>query len=323
MNGRPERNPVPSYIKPENRHKWVGESLDECDDGSISKTYHRMRAVSAQKWLDERSPEEKHKLFVDSKRIDKTRERVDTDGMKTRRLQKAFKDWREEAAEEEGSLIKHTWQERKHHLKPQPQNEDEDSKGGREHRDNPAHDFAAGLMYFKKSGSVWKGDTRGREHQFFTNAEKFPGQKISVHKALFDKSERNPLGVEKDDVGLQYMKYFHLPANHMGVSIHPPQRANINVAANVWQWIEQAMARYHNEDKLASEKRKRTNKTLSRENWRGQLHGSGLGKSPVHSRHMRSRCSTIPQGKLETASVNYCSDYLYMLTPMQRQIPCS
>jgi hypothetical protein len=64
------------------------------------------------------------------------------------------------------------------------------------------------------------------------------------------------------------------------------------------------MARYYNEldgdhndlyVKPSSEMSK-AEKLLSREFWRGQLHGGGLGSGPVHARYMRSRCSTIPEG---------------------------
>lgn len=55
-----------------------------------------------------------------------------------------------------------------------------------------------------------------------------------------------------------------------------------------------AMARYHDEHR--PEERVKTNRTLSREFWKGQLHGSGLGRNPVHATHMRSRCSVIPGG---------------------------
>ncbi|KAL2277074.1 hypothetical protein FJTKL_00213 [Diaporthe vaccinii] len=61
------------------------------------------------------------------------------------------------------------------------------------------------------------------------------------------------------------------------------------------QWVEHAMARYHNEDgEGIVENRVKTNKTLSREFWKGQLHGSGPGRNPIHATHMRSRCSIIP-----------------------------
>jgi hypothetical protein len=68
------------------------------------------------------------------------------------------------------------------------------------------------------------------------------------------------------------------------------------------------MARYYDEGsgnysdtQMPSKKSSRAEKLLSREYWRGQLHGgAGVGGNsiagPVHARHMRSRCSLIPLG---------------------------
>lgn len=61
---------------------------------------------------------------------------------------------------------------------------------------------------------------------------------------------------------------------------------------------QQAMARYHDEHKQDVEKREKTSHTLSREFWKGQLHGSGVGRTPIHATHMRPRCSVIPGGML-------------------------
>lgn len=40
-----------------------------------------------------------------------------------------------------------------------------------------------------------------------------------------------------------------------------------------------------------------TNQTLAREFWRGQVHGAGLDKHPIHARHLRTRCLSISLGK--------------------------
>ncbi len=70
------------------------------------------------------------------------------------------------------------------------------------------------------------------------------------------------------------------------------------------------MARYYNEDtgehsdtKSPSNISSKAEKVLSREFWRGQVHGGGgvggVGVTgPVHARHMRSRCSLIPLGMM-------------------------
>lgn len=59
---------------------------------------------------------------------------------------------------------------------------------------------------------------------------------------------------------------------------------------------QQAMARYHDEHEKDPNERVKTSQTLSREFWKGQLHGSGLGRTPIHATHMRPRCSVIPGG---------------------------
>ena len=74
------------------------------------------------------------------------------------------------------------------------------------------------------------------------------------------------------------------------------------------------MARYHNETELKPDEREKANRTLSREFWRGQLHGNGLGKSPIHARHMRSRCSSIPLGRVYRNSALLALLMLYLDT---------
>jgi hypothetical protein len=70
------------------------------------------------------------------------------------------------------------------------------------------------------------------------------------------------------------------------------------------------MARYydentgeHSDTKSPSKISSKAERVLSREFWRGQLHGGGgvggVGVTgPVHARHMRSRCSLIPLGMI-------------------------
>ncbi|KUJ13404.1 uncharacterized protein LY89DRAFT_721425 [Mollisia scopiformis] len=145
--------------------------------------------------------------------------------------------------------------------------------------------FKACAIYFKRSYDGWEPDTY--KHPKFKDG-KFPNQKISVHD-LIQPSPDNPLSQPcKDD----QLRYFHFPSNNM-------------------RWIEEAMARYYNEDagnhsdtQMPSKRSSNAEKLLSREYWRGQLHGGGgVGGTgpagPVHARHMRSRCSLIP---LDTSS---------------------
>jgi hypothetical protein len=68
------------------------------------------------------------------------------------------------------------------------------------------------------------------------------------------------------------------------------------------------MARYYDEEsgnhsdtRTPNNMSSKAEKVLSREFWRGQLHGGGgvgggVSNGPVHARHMRSRCSLIPIG---------------------------
>ncbi|KAF8849052.1 hypothetical protein BDZ45DRAFT_753177 [Acephala macrosclerotiorum] len=158
-------------------------------------------------------------------------------------------------------------------IEPKPENE---------------YGFRACAIYFKKSDDGWKPDTH--DHPKFKDG-KFPNQKISVHDLIQPSSNTytNPLSEPcKDD----QLRYFHFPSNNM-------------------RWIEEAMARYYGEDsgnhsdtQMPSKKSSQAEKLLSREYWRGQLHGGAgvAGNSiagPVHARHMRSRCSLIP---LDTSS---------------------
>ncbi|KAG6356053.1 hypothetical protein INS49_015438 [Diaporthe citri] len=138
--------------------------------------------------------------------------------------------------------------------------------------DDPAHDMKAYFIFFEKIGKDWKGKTK--RDPGFPEYEEFPDQRISIHDAL-NSDTHNPFKPTHDETGNPYLRYIHIPANHTG-------------------WIEKAMARYHEEDRDIPEKRVKTNKTLSRQFWKGQLHGSGLGRNPIHATHMRSRCSVIP-----------------------------
>ncbi|KAK6857195.1 hypothetical protein PG995_007382 [Apiospora arundinis] len=160
----------------------------------------------------------------------------------------------------------------------------------------------ASAMYFQRvegGHPAWRGWTY--DHPSFGGSQ-FPNQKIPMHKILEDTSD-NPL---MESCPENCIRYFHFPANNM-------------------QWIEKAIARYYNEKpeplddrhRTYSRKEKKTEKLLSREFWRGQMHGSSaydsnpgsqLGnapystedwaksRGPIHARHMRSRCALIPRG---------------------------
>jgi hypothetical protein len=157
----------------------------------------------------------------------------------------------------------------------------------------PDHGFKACAMYFRPAGDRgWVG-TSAKHENFIGN---FPNQKIAVHQLLQHK-EDNPLTRNEGDC----LRYFHFPANNMSWV-----EASHQAYPTTWDSTDsnqQAMARFYDEPDIVHDdykqqsKMTRAERLLCREFWRGQLHGSG-SKAPVHARHMRSRCSVIPRGKL-------------------------
>ncbi|KAL7782785.1 hypothetical protein V8C37DRAFT_415420 [Trichoderma ceciliae] len=139
----------------------------------------------------------------------------------------------------------------------------------------PIDEFRAGVMYFKK---VKEGEWRGEQcKDVDSSSGDFPNQKIKMDTILSDTAKNRKL-FKRDG---ESIKYFHFPANHM-------------------EWIETALERYHqvntgseddNEQVLGNENFK--SPLLSREYWRGQLHGAGI-------RHMRPRCAHLPYLHWET-----------------------
>ncbi|KAH6847764.1 hypothetical protein B0I37DRAFT_151069 [Chaetomium sp. MPI-CAGE-AT-0009] len=117
---------------------------------------------------------------------------------------------------------------------------------------------------------------------------KFPHQKISMQKLLYDEAN-TPLKRSSDRTQL---RYFHLQANNM-------------------KWVEDAIARYYGEDSSqldapqglsqrglyqppAKKKQSNTEKLLKRELWHGQERGGGSSHLPAHSRQIRPRCAFVP-----------------------------
>lgn len=120
---------------------------------------------------------------------------------------------------------------------------------------------------------------------------KFPHQKIAVQKLLYDK-EHTPLKRSQDRTQL---RYFHLQANNM-------------------KWVEDAIARYYEEDDSlfeahrglqhrkpfvpgAKKTESNTERLLKRELWHGQERGGGDIHMPPHARQIRPRCALIPSPK--------------------------
>ncbi|KAK4238609.1 hypothetical protein C8A03DRAFT_43673 [Achaetomium macrosporum] len=112
---------------------------------------------------------------------------------------------------------------------------------------------------------------------------KFPHQKISVQRLLYDKAN-TPL---KRSADRTHLRYFHLQANNM-------------------KWVEDAIARYYEEDNSqiashvglhhpsASKPQTNTERLLKRELWHGQDRGDGKPHMPPCSRQIRPRCALVP-----------------------------
>jgi hypothetical protein len=117
---------------------------------------------------------------------------------------------------------------------------------------------------------------------------KFPHQKISMQKLLYDR-EGTPFKRSADRTQL---RYFHLQANNM-------------------KWVEDAVARYYGEEDstlgsqrglyrrnlfqpASSKTQTNTEKLLRREIWHGQERGGGNTNLPIHSRQIRPRCAFRP-----------------------------
>lgn len=279
------------------------------------------------------------KLEDDERRVMECRARI-SKNPSTKRLQdelnSSFREWWNEfKGPRRDQGIQELWNRRKEHVKPNICSEssndtmgvgNDDDDSAHDDPDDPAHDMKAYFMFFEKDGQDWKGTTV--HNQGFPEYEKFPNQRISIHTALHGKAH-NPFKPTQDEKSQPHLRYIHIPANHMGVS-EDVLACVISTPANnhhgAVQWVEvcltsnsgplesinlifdfgqHAMARYHNEDgEDIVENRVKTNKTLSREFWKGQLHGSGPGRNPIHATHMRSRCSIIPGGMCSTLKAN-------------------
>ncbi|KAK9426595.1 hypothetical protein SUNI508_00122 [Seiridium unicorne] len=155
----------------------------------------------------------------------------------------------------------------------------------------PYYGFRAGAMYFRRASDGTLVGYKSDDPRYIDN---FPNQKLPVKEFLV-KSGDNPLTQACPE---NTVRYFHFPSNNM-------------------EWIEQAIARYYEGKDRRPEDGHRL---LARENWQGQMHGSGpTGRTPntqevmktlnpaeaptlntrrggpVHSRYMRSKCSLIPR----------------------------
>lgn len=196
------------------------EEQDEWDGGSITKRYHRLRAEELQGFVHNLKDNEveKFKLRMDARRVRRSRTKL-AESEKTRVLfdevHESFHQWRSEADGRPDVQFKYTSDERDGHFKDLSFLEEDDINVHGEATDDadPEHDFKAGFLFFQECGIGWE-KTAHYGHGFDKH-EKFPNQKITVHKALFGK-EHNPFSETKDMDGRRHLKYIHLPANHMG-----------------------------------------------------------------------------------------------------------
>ncbi|KAG8159647.1 hypothetical protein KVR01_010284 [Diaporthe batatas] len=261
------------------------EKKDKWDCDSITKKYYRLRAQELPDFKAKLEENHWKKLKMDARRIKNCRARLAES--KNKRLllgevQESFMQWRQEREGKDEARLKFSVDERSRHCKELNISDANDIL--HENDDNPEHEINAGFLFFQKHETRWKKATY--HGNGFDKHEKFPDQKLTVHQALYD-TQPNPISETKAEDGSRLLKYIHLPANHMG-------------------WVEQAIARHYGEDVEKSD-RKLTKQTLAREFWRGQVHGGGLEKHHVHTRHLRTRCLSIPldAGSNATAGTSF------------------
>jgi hypothetical protein len=236
------------------------------------------------------SEESQLQIKIELRRIDYIRrviESSDTDKHLASRIQTSIREWREFAQKEVEKVAKwraETKPERKayHHHNP---NASRQMKDIRPEDYDPNKDFNAYYIeYYKSEG---KTNKTCRANGQFLYKGKFPNQKISMHNLLYD-SEVNPLSrdqLTKDDPDAapgDRIRYFHLPANNM-------------------KWVEDAIARYYDEENPQYDTAYRkadppscATMLLRRDFWLGQEHGRG--SSIIHTRHMRPLCEPVSSG---------------------------
>lgn len=203
------------------KDKWVGESQDKWETTSVTKTWFRLRASESAVHINQLPTKNREKLAVDEQRVQKTRARLSRDATKKDylpELQIAFREWQKEAYENSESKIRHSLENRGNHLK-ESVCKDFDAEKAIMGDDDPSREFKAGVMFFEQCDHGWKGVTYDKGALPVTT-DKFPHQKIQVYEALNSK-KYNPFTPTFDDKGNRHLKYIHLPANHMGVSLIP------------------------------------------------------------------------------------------------------
>lgn len=210
--------------------KYVGEAGDDWDERSITKSYHRMKAADAIPYIArlkkeylvkddarvklEKIEDEEHRIMESRHRLDKSSSR----NGQLKELNELFWKWREEADscnDKEKRIPPLSSTNRESLIKPTIGCQKPSCKGVRQasENDDPADDLNVYFMFFKKDGDEWKGEDYHKPG--FQKYEHFPDQRISMRDALHDENH-NPF--KPIQTGEQYLRYIHIPANHMGVS---------------------------------------------------------------------------------------------------------
>ncbi|KAH7390185.1 hypothetical protein BKA64DRAFT_116535 [Cadophora sp. MPI-SDFR-AT-0126] len=268
---------------------YVAEPWENCKDHT--STYLSLRFDKREDFKTKISKEKLERILHEENRIQQTRVNFAANGEKKKEmmdnLKSAKKEWKGEVIHRREEYVAKV---REHPPKFRDQTLDlellERVKAWsaddlvEESTLQPKLDFEYGFkacaIYFQKKGSGYEDYTHNNPNFL---PSRFPNQKISVHNILAEKAD-NPLA---EPCPPNTLRYFHFPSNNM-------------------RWIEKAMARYygekdgnHHNDSKPTKEMSKAEKLLSREFWRGQLHGGSGGSGPVHARYMRSRCSIVPE----------------------------
>ncbi|KAK0105805.1 hypothetical protein ONS95_004322 [Cadophora gregata] len=270
------------------RDEFAAEPWTHCKDHT--STYLSMRFDKRSDFITKLSEEKLRRVKHEEKRIDQTRVNFTSYERKKAMMEKlkaAKQGWRNEVMNKQEEYVAKI---RKDSSKFRNQKldlellervklwkiADNEEESGLQPKTDLEYGFKACAIYFQKNGSGFEEYTHDNP-KFLPSV--FPNQKMSVHNILEDEPG-NPLG---ETCPSNRLRYFHFPSNNM-------------------RWIEKAMARYygekdgdHHNDSKPTKEMSKAEKLLSREFWRGQLHGGSGGNGPVHARYMRSRCSIVPE----------------------------
>lgn len=234
---------------------WIGETEDDYDSNSVTKSYHRMTAEKAREHVEDLQKSDSEdarrsleKLIEDERRITECRARI-AKNPSTKKLQEelkiSFEQWWQDAKSDKATKIKHSWKDRKVLVKSRICPELDSDTTEIRYDDDPAHDMKAYFMFFEKDGQEWRGKTV--HNQGFPEYEEFPNQRISIHTALHSDAHNpfKPTDDDNDENGQPRLRYIHIPANHMGVSKDVFAFVVLKCANNnngVIKWIEVCLA---------------------------------------------------------------------------------